>query len=201
MHDDPIEAGARALAERRLPGSSAPGDLYETDAVTTWRDELRKDAGAVRDALHPRAAGDAVIFDIDGTLADVEHRRHLVEGERPDWRAFNAAIGDDRVHPNVHRLAATMRSAGHAVVLCSGRDAKFRRLTELWLTFNEVRYDALYMRPEGDQRKDHVVKLELLDRILADGWRSWLVVDDRSSVVEAWRSRGLTCLQCAPGDF
>ena len=198
---DPIEIGARALAERRIVGSTQPGGLYHSEGCTNWPLELRHDATAMRDAMFPRQHGDAVIFDIDGTLADVEHRRGYLEGDNPNWAAFNAAIGDDRVHQNVFRLARTLNAAGNAIILCSGRDGGFRRLTELWLTFNEVGYDGLYMRSAGDGRKDHVVKMELLDQIISDGFKPWLVVDDRSSVVAAWRARGLTCLQCAEGNF
>ncbi len=57
------------------------------------------------------------------------------------------------------------------------------------------------MRPEKDYRDDGTIKAELLDKILADGWEPWLVVEDRQRVVDMWRARGLTCLQCAPGDF
>jgi hypothetical protein len=60
---------------------------------------------------------------------------------------------------------------------------------------------ALYMRPARDSRDDGIVKSELLDRIIADGYEPWLAIDDRDRVVEMWRARGLTCLQCAPGDF
>jgi hypothetical protein len=57
------------------------------------------------------------------------------------------------------------------------------------------------MRAEKDYRADDIIKGELLDRIISDGWRPWLVVDDRDRVVKMWRDRGLLCLQCAPGDF
>lgn len=199
--EDPIETGARALAERRLIGSTAPDGLYHSEGCANWPEELRRDAIAMRGAMFPHEPPDAVIFDIDGTIADVEHRRPYLLSEKPDWKAFNAAIGDDAIHANILRLLRTMRAAGNAIVLCSGRDGGFRRLTELWLTFNQIHYDGLYMRAAGDHRKDHVVKTELLDQIIADGFRPWLVVDDRSSVVAAWRARGLTCLQCAEGDF
>ena len=39
-----------------------------------------------------------IIFDVDGTIADVEHRRHLVNGDKgfkPDWNAFRKATEDD----------------------------------------------------------------------------------------------------------
>lgn len=36
-----------------------------------------------------------VVFDLDGTLADGDHRLHHITGETKDWRAFFAACGDD----------------------------------------------------------------------------------------------------------
>ena len=37
-----------------------------------------------------------IIFDIDGTIADVEHRRKFVDGsQQVDWPAFKAATVHD----------------------------------------------------------------------------------------------------------
>jgi predicted kinase len=52
------------------------------------------------------------------------------------------------------------------------------------------------MRKGGDHRSDVIVKSEILDEILARGHDIAFVVDDRPRVVEMWRQRGLTCLQC-----
>ena len=35
------------------------------------------------------------IFDIDGTIADCNHRVHHLSGRTKDWAAFNAAMTDD----------------------------------------------------------------------------------------------------------
>jgi hypothetical protein len=50
-----------------------------------------------------------------------------------------------------------------------------------------------------DRRPDHIVKRELLERIGED--RVAFVIDDRNSVCEMWRGRGLTCYQIAEGNF
>ena len=141
-----------------------------------------------------------VIFDIDGTLADLSHRRHHVANKPKNWAAFNAGICADKPHVNIITLAKHMADKW-PVILCSGREAVFRDVTTQWLAKHGVPYKALYMRPEKDYRDDGTVKGELLDAILADGWEPWLVVDDRNRVVKMWRDRGLTCLQCADGDF
>ena len=57
------------------------------------------------------------------------------------------------------------------------------------------------MRAVGDSRPDPVIKLELFNEHVHDRYDVRVVRDDRNSVVDLWRSMGLTCLQVAPGDF
>lgn len=152
-----------------------------------------------------------VIFDIDGTLANIEHRRHLVtipkEGDydtqlfgKPDWKAFFAAMADDAPNTPIIQLA-WICARSRAVVLATGRSEHNRAVTERWLAGHFVTHDRLYMRANDDFRQDAIVKREMLARIRADGYAPFLVVDDRQSVVDMWRAEGLTCLQCAKGDF
>ena len=142
-----------------------------------------------------------VIFDMDGTLADISHRRHHVMTKPKNWRAFNAGMIADIPNPPIMELAHTLSDFGHRLIVCSGREEVFRDVTEHWLQKHKVCYERVYMRPEKDYRDDGQIKGELLDRILADGWEPWLAIEDRSRVVAMWRSRGITCLQCADGDF
>lgn len=139
-----------------------------------------------------------VIFDIDGTLADVSHRRHHVIGGR-NWEAFFAEMVDDPCIESVQWLAHKIAS-DVPIILCSGRPEKYRGVTEEWLKHFNIEYKILYMRPDDDMRQDYIVKSQMLDAILEDGFEPILVVDDRPSVVSMWRERGLTCLQCADWD-
>ena len=43
-------------------------------------------------------AKNIIIFDLDGTLALIEHRVHHITAETPDWQAFYAACVDDLPH-------------------------------------------------------------------------------------------------------
>lgn len=140
----------------------------------------------------------AVIFDIDGTLADVAHRRHhIVDGR--NWDAFFAAMGDDPCVESIQWLAHKLYS--HVpLIICSGRPEKYRAITEEWLARHRIEFVSLLMRPDDDTRQDFIVKGQMLDAILGDGFEPILVVDDRPSVVSMWRERGLTCLQCADWD-
>jgi phosphoglycolate phosphatase-like HAD superfamily hydrolase len=143
----------------------------------------------------------AIIFDVDGTLADNAHRQHHVQKTPKDWASFYADLHLDKPYPMVVDLAAMMQQH-YPLLFCSGRLEEYRETTLRWLADNTpLRVDRLYMRATGDFRGDDVVKSELLDRMRADGFEPWLAVDDRDQVVRMWRERGLLCLQCAYGSF
>lgn len=142
---------------------------------------------------------EAIIVDIDGTLADLGHRLHHIAGGAKNWTAFFDAMPDDGCVEPIRRLCS-MAYAELPVVICSGRPDSHRSITEKWLYDHGVPYSALYMRAAGDHRPDDIVKSQILDAILADGYEPLFVVDDRPRVVAMWRDRGLVCLQCREWD-
>jgi len=150
----------------------------------------------------PKARRLSVICDIDGTIADCAHRRHHVVGPDKNWPAFFSGLHlDEPIKPVINAFHAVQSSMSAVGILCSGRNEEYRDVTEAWLRKHVVAYEKLYLRADQDYRPDDLVKGELLDRIIADGFDPYLVFDDRNSVVQMWRARGLTCLQVAEGDF
>ena len=80
---------------------------------------------------------------------------------------------------------------------------RFVRLTEDWLRLHGVYPDELQflvMRSDGDSRPDEITKAQMLEA-LSDSYEVRMVFDDRQKVVDMWRSKGLLCLQVAPGEF
>ena len=143
-----------------------------------------------------------LIFDIDGTLADIAHRRHHVAKTPKDWRAFHAALDDDVPIPAVATLYRTLWESGrYDMQLLTGRNEAHRARTEAWLAAHDLAHHGLTMRADRDYRPDYVVKGEAMDRFLAAGKSILFAVDDRQQVVDMWRRRGVTCLQCDVGDF
>ncbi len=140
----------------------------------------------------PAEAPPVVLVDIDGTVA-------LMSGRSPyDW----SRVGEDSPNPAVIAAVRAMHAAGNAIVFCSGRDAECRPDTEAWLDLHVgVPYEALFMRPAGDSRKDSVVKREIFETEIRDRWQVVGVFDDRQQVVRMWRELGLTVFQVAEGDF
>lgn len=140
-----------------------------------------------------------VIFDIDGTLADISGRVQHVRRTPKDWDAFFRGMSHDKAVHSMVRLCNLLHAAGLRVVLCSGRSESHRAETVSWMEREGVRYHELRLRLDGDFRSDVIVKREMLAGI--DKSRVLFVVEDRTRVVEMWRAEGLVCLQCAPGEF
>jgi hypothetical protein len=139
------------------------------------------------------------LFDIDGTLADLTHRLPHIQKQPKDWPAFFDACEDDQPIEHVCELARQL-SNFEKIVLVSGRSDRCRDATENWLRSNHIHWNALYMRRNGDHRPDDLVKGELLDLIVQDGWEPIMAFDDRDRVVAMWRERGIPCAQVAAGD-
>lgn len=142
-----------------------------------------------------------ILVDIDGTMA-------LMNGRGPfDWHR----VGEDRPNEKVVDLVWMVQNhsgfqADHGgpeteIIFMSGRDEVCRPETTQWLKDQGFYSPILFMRPEGDTRKDSIVKLELFDKHIRHNYDVQFVLDDRNQVVEMWRGLGLTCLQVAPGDF
>jgi hypothetical protein len=140
-----------------------------------------------------------VIFDIDGTLADVSERIQHVSKKPKNWTAFFEGIAQDKAIHSMVRLCNILYASGIQIVLCSGRSEEHREETVKWLAEKGVNYHDLLLRKDKDRRADSVVKREMLATI--DKSKVLFVVEDRSRVVQMWRSEGLVCLQCAPGEF
>lgn len=148
---------------------------------------------------------DTIIFDIDGTLADVGHRRHYVTNGNREWGPFFDEMVNDPPLVDVVLLAELLSSHPLAggpflkLFIFSGRPDTHRAQTEAWLK-EEVpglynRAEAVLMRAAGDRRQDTEVKREMLHRIQAQGHEVRFVVDDRPSVIAMWKAEGLTVLE------
>lgn len=133
----------------------------------------------------------AVLVDIDGTLA------HMRDYRKPyDWMKVHLDDLDEIVAEIVRLL-----EFDYEIIVMSGRDESCRAITEEWLAKHEIGYKHLFMRPEGDMRKDNIIKHELFNDYVRDNFDVKFVLDDRAQVVDMWRAMGLKCLQVEPGDF
>jgi len=135
-----------------------------------------------------------VLVDIDGTLADGSHREHLVRTEPKQWDQYLELCNLDAPVVPVFEWVAEL-SKDHTIVIVSGRGAEREQKTYDW--FNKIWVEKAapyfpvfqwFFRNAGDHRPDDIVKLEVLYLLPR---KPVMVIDDRPSVIRAWRSKGL----------
>ena len=164
-----------------------------------------------------------VIFDLDGTLANIDVRRDksVKSNGKLDWDIFASptSIMDwDTPNQPVIKMAQLFKADGFNIVIFSGRNDRGFFATKDWLKIHNVPCDLLVMRPDKfkdsswpiadgnpatpDMRfmPDEILKKKMLDTFV-DINDVFLVVDDRDKVVKMWRDLGLNTFQVAPGDF
>lgn len=139
---------------------------------------------------HNPALDDVIVVDMDGTLA--------LMGDRSPYDVSKC----DQDPPNIPVLQTILKwQQTHKIIVMSGRTDDGKSKTESWLQKYGVNYTGLHMRSLGDMRKDTIVKEEMYRTYLEGKYNVIAVFDDRKSVVEMWRSLGLTVFQVAEGDF
>jgi phosphatidate phosphatase APP1 len=128
------------------------------------------------------------VVDIDGVVADVRHRLHLVEGRPKRWEEFFAAAADDPPLPTGVALVREL-AADHDVLWLTGRPERTRRATQTWLAAQRLPAGPLLMRAARDFRPARVTKREALRRLR--GTREvGVVLDDDPEVVALLRADG-----------
>ena len=164
-----------------------------------------------------------VIFDLDGTLANIDSRRDISmkPNGKLDWDIFaapNSILALDKPNAPVIKMAQMFKADGFKIVIFSGRNDRGFDATVQWLNDFKVPFDLLVMRPDKFKDKswpiangnpatpdmrfmpDEILKKVMLDTFV-DINDVFLVVDDRDKVVKMWRDLGLNTFQVAPGDF
>jgi hypothetical protein len=121
------------------------------------------------------------VIDIDGVVADVRHRLHLIQGKPRRWDEFFAAAGDDPPLPDGVALVLEL-AADHDIVWLTGRPERNRKLTSAWLAAQGLPTEPLLMRPNRDFRPARLTKLEQLRTLRAER-EVGVVVDDDPEVV------------------
>jgi len=128
----------------------------------------------------------AVIVDIDGTLAHMNHGRGPFDWDKVEQDKLDREIAD---------IVNGLRDQGYSIVVLSGRDGICKPQTDKWLTDNEVFYSDFFMREAGDMRKDSKIKAEIFWNKVSPKYNVRMVIDDRPQVTRMWRSIGLKVIQ------
>ncbi len=146
---------------------------------------------------------DTVVCDLDGTLANLSDRRHLVQGEKRDYDKFYEMCDKDIPNEWCVRLLTSLMDSGYRVVIVSARRQLQRQKTLAWMreAFDFPNHNVpqlVLLRPPKDSTEDKVLKKNWL---LSSGLkpRILFVIDDRPKVIKMWREEGLQVLDCGSG--
>lgn len=190
------------------------GELYEHEydspfascncGTSEWHEYTPHMIAMRKKAYSNSTEGQNVIFDLDGTLALCDHRRHHVEGPKKNWQAFFDECDKDEVNVPVQGIFNFyMGEPNVKVFILSGRSGDDVTLSKTvnWLAKNGLTPDHFEMRKPGDRRHDVTIKSEMVKKLGLTPENTIAVFDDRNSVVKMWRDMGFTCFQVADGDF
>lgn len=168
-------------------------------------------------------AGDRfLIVDVDGTLANCEHRMHHLKSTfhkmdcnwtltglpacdaangrcpqcgmsiKKNWPAFFADIDKDTPIQPIFNLVGLLSNT-YQIIVVSGRPINpCGRPTEDWLLRHGLDPLFLFMRDGQDKRSDVKCKGEIADLLPLD--RVAYVIDDRPQIIKMWRTKRLTTL-------
>lgn len=142
-----------------------------------------------------------VIFDLDGTVINSDHRKatkadgsldldHWFENNTPD------KIARDSLLP-LARIMRNIKAAGHTVIICTARSFQVADLDFLY--DNNLPFDVLLYREPGNMEGDDSLKVRLLsDYFASKGYSSVaaakpIMFDDNLKVIDAMLKIGITC--------
>ena len=172
----PEECIRRDLKREKSVGASTIWDMY-------W-----KHIANIPEVFYDENKKDAIIVDIDGTLAKMGKRGPY------DWDKVHL----DTVNSHIKKIANLYHQDGYDVICLSGRDLCCYDLTKKWLEDNGIKYTVLFMRGRKDNRKDFIVKEELYTEYIKPYYNINMVIDDRPQVIRQWVQLGLQVISANP---
>jgi predicted kinase len=134
----------------------------------------------------PNGLPKAVCVDLDGTLAHMNDKRSPY-----DW--FKCHL-DDIDHVVLEHIKI-YKNNGYKIIIFTARDQAATESTVKWLSDNKVPYDDLITKGLNDNRKDYIVKREMLEKHVLPFHDIFVMLDDKDGVVDVYRKMGLKTFQ------
>ena len=176
------------------------------------KESAQKELDAIKDRVKELDMyKNIVIVDIDGTISKVGDRLKYLQQKPMDLDAYYADSFEDEPIEEMINLVQSLFEECYDIVLCTSRFEFFtdrlgntydiRMKTIKWIRnhFTHPFYSQtlLLMRKNGDERNDLEIKPELLLQAGIELDSIAFVLEDKTNMVEKWRSLGLICLQVA----
>ena len=143
-----------------------------------------------------------ILVDVDGTLANINHRLKFVKDKPKDWYCFFLNAPDDTPNEIIVNWVNELKN-DNIIIICSGRSTSFKDIKGdvilwEWLNKHQIPFDYLLMRQSNDKRPDDQTKKDLLALLPKE--QIAFVIDDRLSVCKMWNQQGLKVYQVSEND-
>lgn len=135
-----------------------------------------------------------ILVDLDGTIANGDHRVHHILKKPKDWTTFFSECQKDIPFSHMIEILSHL-SELYDIYITSGRSDEVREKTEKWLMDHKVPYTKLIMRKAGDFTADDELKISWLRDGTINADNVLCVFDDHDRAIMAWRKAGLPCYQ------
>lgn len=145
--------------------------------------------------MNDASTGKFVLFDLDGTLINVNPIVHLIG----QWEEF--AEASLKCPPATRMVEFALHCQRFSdIIVVTGKSEVYQQRVADYLSLLGILPEAILMRPKSSMDSDAILKPRLIEQYLGADWRDQVLfaVEDRDKMVEAWRALDITCLQCAP---
>ena len=137
---------------------------------------------------------EAIIVDIDGTIANVDHRIHLVRKPNKNWKLFFEKMNDDKPIEQIINKIKELHDDGLKILIVTGRPETYQSITSAWLNkhlpFEEF---ELIQRKKNDNRPSYQVKKSILIE-LKKKYKIKFFLDDKEEDINMYLNEGCQLL-------
>lgn len=136
-----------------------------------------------------------VIFDLDGTLFDESHRRHLHEEKK--YEEYFKLCSQDTPIQKIIDMLKKHKEEGDYIWILSGRSEICLEETIKTLQDNNIPYDNIKLRGKDNFTPDYVMKPVWVSKYVGSE-RVTAIYDDTDNVIIALRKKGFNVIDVKP---
>tara|TARA_B100000989_G_scaffold3891_1_gene2721 strand:- start:5118 stop:5549 length:432 start_codon:yes stop_codon:yes gene_type:complete len=129
-----------------------------------------------------------VICDIDGTIANNDHRQHFLK-KKKDWDGFFSKLHKDEPIFEIIDKVKALEKEGRRIIFLTGRPEKYRQQTEDWLKKYFTFDLEILMRKDNDRRNKIEIKKELFETHLSS-LEIKVIFENDPELIFLWKKLG-----------
>ena len=133
-----------------------------------------------------------ILCDIDGTVANNDHRQHFLEGKK-DWDGFFSELVNDLPIQIIIDKVIQEQANGKEIVFLTGRPERYRNSTTLWLKEYFNFEFKLLMRNDDDQRNKLEIKKEIFEKNFSSD-EIYCGFENDKEIIKLWKTLDLNVL-------